>query len=547
MKQLKQNRPGAPKLLLAADRFSQGATHRYATAGLSLVAIGLLCLGSPNRWLHWFPGALLGLAPLFELCEQRQGWRRLRLVYGLWFWVCLYAFWVDPFSVQVLSLGEILGGVVVAPLIPLFFTAATLLSLSFSRPLPAWARPLGIATVWTGLDGLLGLLWCPIPFHWGSLLFDWPLGIQIADVTGIWGVTFFAVFVNGVLWQLAKQGWHLGKVGSSAARCYAPLSRTAGVKNSSFWSSLACGLGLSGLVLGYGAVRLAHFDALAAAQQDPRFRVGTVQQVAWLEADRSWEYRLQRYQELHNLSRQAVEQGAELVIWPEGALRARLLNTGLEPYVLEPMQGILPPQGALITGATEPDPRTADWPEERKRFFNTALLFDAQGNLLDWFGKQWIFPYFESGRYVPSPDGYRPLAAGERFGALGVMICLESVLPAPSRRLTAHGAESLVVISDDSWFGNSHWPMLHGRLSVFRAVENRRSVVFVNNTGGNLVVDPSGRLQQVGPIFQQGVLAGEVMRRSELTFYNRSGDWLAWLTLGLTLGLWRWQVDKQVL
>ncbi len=486
------------------------------------LAILLLCLGSPNRWLHWFPGALLGLAPLFDLCEQRQGWARWRLAYGLWFWVCLYAFWVDPFSVKVLSAWEILGGVVVAPLIPLFFTTATLLSLQLSRPLPAWARPLGLATVWTGLDGLLGLLWWPIPFHWGSLLFDWPLGIQVADVTGIWGVTFFAVFVNGVLWQMAR-----GFLRTSVDEL---------LRNKDFWSTLAWGLGLTGLVLTYGSVRLAYFDALA---RDPGFRVAAVQQVAWLEADRSWDYRMERYRELHQFSAQGVAAGAQLVIWPEGALRARLLNTALEPYVIEPMQAILPPEGALITGATEPDPRTAHLPEEQQRFLNMALLFDAQGSLLDGFGKQWIFPYFESGRYVPSPDGYRPLAGGELFGPLGVMICLESVLPAPSRTLTRHGAESLIVISDDSWFGNSHWPMLHGKLSVFRAVENRRSVVFVNNTGGNLVVDPSGRIQQVGPIFQRGVITGEVRRRSEITFYSRTGDWLAWLTLGLSLGLWR--------
>ncbi|MFS8820527.1 apolipoprotein N-acyltransferase [Synechococcus sp. W60.1] len=500
------------------------------------LAIVLLCLGSPNRWWHWFPGALLGLALLFGLCEQRQGWARWRLAYGLWFWVCLYAFWVDPFSVKVLSAWEILGGVVVAPLIPLFFTTATLLSLELSRPLPAWARPLGLATVWTGLDGLLGLLWWPIPFHWGSLLFDWPLGIQVADVTGIWGVTFYAVFVNGVLWQMARQ------ISSRWQAAGGSLRNVLGemLRNRDFWGTLACGLGLTGLVLAYGSARLAYFDALAVENRDPDFRVAAVQQVAWLEADRSWNYRLERYRELHQLSAQGVAAGAQLVVWPEGALRARLLNTGLEPYVIEPMQAILPPEGALITGATEPDPRTAHLPEEQQRFFNTALLFDARGNLLDGFGKQWIFPYFESGRYVPSPDGYRPLDGGELFGPLGVMICLESVLPAPSRTLTRRGAESLIVISDDSWFGNSHWPMLHGQLSVFRAVENRRSVVFVNNTGGNLVVDPSGRLQQVGPIFQRGVITGEVRRRSETTFYNRAGDWLAWLTLGLSLGLWRW-------
>jgi apolipoprotein N-acyltransferase len=497
---------------------------------LAGLAVLLLCLGSPNRWLHWFPGALLGLAPLFYLCEQQQGWRRWRLAYGLWFCVCLYAFWVDPFSLQVLSAWEVLGGVVVAPLIPLFFTTATVLSLQWSQPLPPWARPLGVATVWTGLDGLLGLLRWPIPFHWGSLLFDWPLGIQVADLAGIWGVTFFAVFVNGVLWQLALQLPQLSLRGVLSA----------GRRNPDFWRILACGLALAGPVLAYGSVRLAYFDVLAARGGNPSFRVGTVQQVAWLEADRSWDYRSQRYRELHQLSAQAVAEGAQLVIWPEGALRARLLNTPLQLYVIEPMRAILPPEGALITGATEPDPRTVHLPEEEQRFFNTALLFNAQGQVQDWFGKQWIFPYFESGRYVPSPDGYRPLAGGELFGPLGVMICLESVLPAPSRALTRAGAESLIVISDSSWFGNSHWPMLHGRLSVFRAVENRRSVVFVNNTGGNLVVDPSGRIQRVGPIFQRGVVTGEVRRQSQLTFYTRTGDWLAWLTLGLSLGLKAW-------
>jgi apolipoprotein N-acyltransferase len=316
------------------------------------LAIALLCLGSPNRWWHWFPGALLGLALLFDLCEQRQGWARWRLAYGLWFWVCLYAFWVDPFSVKVLSAWEILGGVVVAPLIPLFFTTATLLSLELSRPLPAWARPLGLATVWTGLDGLLGLLWWPIPFHWGSLLFDWPLGIQVADVTGIWGVTFYAVFVNGVLWQMARQ------ISSRWQAAGGSLRNVLGemLRNRDFWGTLACGLGLTGLVLAYGSARLADFDALAVENRDPDFRVAAVQQVAWLEADRSWNYRLERYRELHQLSAQGVAAGAQLVIWPEGALRARLLNTGLEPYVIEPMQAILPPEGALITGATEPDP-----------------------------------------------------------------------------------------------------------------------------------------------------------------------------------------------
>jgi apolipoprotein N-acyltransferase len=132
---------------------------------------------------------------------------------------------------------------------------------------------------------------------------------------------------------------------------------------------------------------------------------------------------------------------------------------------------------------------------------------------------------------VPSPDGYRPLNGGTVLGSLGVMICLESVLPHPSRELVRRGAQSLLVISDDSWFGNSNWPMLHGNLSIFRAIENRRSFLFVNNTGGNLIVDPSGRVQQAGQIFETDVVVGTMKRSNTLTFFNRAGDWFAWLTI----------------
>lgn len=104
----------------------------------------------------------------------------------------------------------------------------------------------------------------------------------------------------------------------------------SGAKNPDIWPTLVCGLGVGGLVLAYGSLRLAYFDALAA-EGAPSFRVGAVQQVAWLEADRSWDYRSERYRELHQLSAQAVAEGAQLVIWPEGALRARLLNTPCNP------------------------------------------------------------------------------------------------------------------------------------------------------------------------------------------------------------------------
>lgn len=488
--------------------------------GILFLAVVLLCWGSPNRLLHWYPAALTGIAVLWGSCWGLPRGVQLRRVFAVWFVMNLFTFLPNPWSVPVLNPWEIAVGALLAPIIPLFYSLATLSSLWLTRGIPSWVRPLGMAAVWTAVDGVFGLLWFPIPFHWGSLLFDWPWGIQIADVVSIWGVTFFAVLINALL-----------VVG---IREWIPQRE---------WRGIPVGLGLIGLVLGYGAVQLPRYEAwVAQGLRDPsaHFQVGAVQQVAWLEADRSWAYRQERYQDLFDLSQQAVDQGADLILWPEGVLRAQFANTPLENYILEPMRRILPPTGALLLGTTEPDPDTADLPEDEQTFINAALLYSAQGSLVDRYGKQWIFPYFESQRYSPSADGYRPLSWG-RFQQLGVNICLESVLPGPSRELVRAGATSLLTISDDSWFGDSNWPMLHGQLSVFRAIETRRSTIFVNNTGGNLIIDPTGRIHVQGSIFDRTILVGPVIPHDEITLATRWGDWFAWVCIAAALGIPFWR------
>ncbi|MDX2271046.1 MAG: apolipoprotein N-acyltransferase [Cyanobacteriota bacterium] len=497
--------------------------HPKGSLALAGLAVVLLVLGSPNRWLHLYPAALIGISPLLLLSWNLPFWSQVRWSFGVWFIFCAFVFLPDLFSVKVLEAWEILGGIAIAPIVPLFYVTATVLSLALTRVVPLWIRPLAIATVWTGLDGILGLVWFPIPFHWGSLLYDWPLGIQIADLTGIWGVTFVAVLMNATLAALATL-MRQRRNGFRDPRVWrAQIAMTGGV-----------GLGVWSLVLGYGLIRLDMYSHLT----DPFFMVAAVQPVAWFDAASPYtqEYRTQRYQELLALSQKGVEQGAELIIWPEGALRGRLQNTPLEPYLLAGLKQILPPTGAWITGAAEPDPRDVHAPDQSKKFNNSALLYDATGQFQDRYGKQWLFPYFETQRYIPPPDSYRPLK-GDRFGQLGLMICLESVLPNASRNLVDAGAQLLIAISDDIWFGNSNWPHLHGILSVFRAIENRRSFVFVNNTGGNLIVDPSGRIQQQGEIFQQGVVVGKIFVREEITVYQIWGDYLIRVTGLITLCL----------
>ncbi|MEO1133347.1 MAG: nitrilase-related carbon-nitrogen hydrolase [Cyanobacteria bacterium J06639_1] len=476
-----------------------------------------MALSSPNQWAHWFPGALIGLAPLFYWGWEKTWWQRVRLSGVIWFAICLLVFVPDLFSVKSFGWAEILGGLIVSPVVPLFYVLASATSLQLTRQCPLWLRPIAIATVWTSFDSVMALVKFPLPLHYGACIFDFTLAIQIADITGVWGVTFLAILSNATLAAIART---------------VPRDR---------WRAAGVGIAIWGLALGYGSWRLPVF---AAPNPDvaPHYTIGTVQQKAWLEGDRSWKYRAKRYAELQKMTRHLLnsdiesDRRVELVVWPEGALRAQVADTELERFVFDPL---LPfPRGAmLITGSSEPDPRTQDLPWEQQQFINTALLYDDSGEIRDRYGKQWLFQYFETKRFVPSPDGYRPLEGGRDLGQLGVMVCLESVMPEPSRELVRAGAQSLMAISDDSWFGKSNWPILHASLSVFRAVELRRSFAFVNNTGGNLIVDPSGIVQQRGAFWKPGVVVGHMWLRDDRTIASRWGDWFALAAVLTTFGL----------
>ncbi|MEO0852166.1 MAG: apolipoprotein N-acyltransferase [Cyanobacteria bacterium J06648_11] len=476
------------------------------------VAIGLVVLSSPNQWVHWFPGALVGLAPLMYWGWEATWWQRVRVSAAIWFGICLLVFVPDVFSVESYGWAEMLGGLVVSPVVPLFYVLASATSLQLTRRCPLWLRPIAIAAVWTSFDSVMAIVKFPLPLHYGACIFDFTLAIQIADITGVWGVTFLAILSNATLAAIARA---------------VPRDR---------WRAAFLGGAVWGLALTYGSWRLPAFVAAPVST----YTIGSVQQMAWLESDRSWKYRAERYGELQAMTRDALDRGAQLVVWPEGALRAQVAGTELERFVFKPLLP-LPDGVQLITGSSEPDPRTQDLPWEQQQFINTALLYDESGDIRDRYGKQWLFQYFETQRFAPSPEGYKPLLAKDPMGRLGVMVCLESVMPEPSRELVRAGAQSLIAISDDSWFGKSNWPILHASLSVFRAVELRRSFAFVNNTGGNLIVDPSGTIQQRGTFWQRGAVTGEMQVRDEVTLAARWGDWLAIATVAIALSLAAWE------
>jgi apolipoprotein N-acyltransferase len=116
---------------------------------------------------------------------------------------------------------------------------------------------------------------------------------------------------------------------------------------------------------------------------------------------------------------------------------------------------------------------------------------------------------------------------------VGAFICYEAIFPDLVREFAARGAELLVNVTNDAWYGRTSAPHQHMAMAAFRAVENGKYLVRAANTGISAVVDPRGRVLQSTALFERTLLVREVPFVPGLTFYGRHGDVFAWSCLGL--------------
>jgi apolipoprotein N-acyltransferase len=181
--------------------------------------------------------------------------------------------------------------------------------------------------------------------------------------------------------------------------------------------------------------------------------------------------------------------------------------------------------------------------------FNTAFFTDAKGRILARYHKQVLLAFGEYLPFakilsllpaMPFADGFTPgagpvafhLARGVRIAPL---ICYEDLMPELARKFVRDTrANVLVNLTNDAWYGKSVGPWQHLRLAQSRAIETRRSLLRVTNTGVTSLVNAKGEVVKTLPMFTAAVLQTEVDILNEQTFYVRFGDWFAW---GMTLAV----------
>ncbi|MBM3473377.1 MAG: apolipoprotein N-acyltransferase [Armatimonadetes bacterium] len=235
--------------------------------------------------------------------------------------------------------------------------------------------------------------------------------------------------------------------------------------------------------------------------------------------------------------------GADLIVWPETAIPARLNEY---PDFYRQVRSVPQRLGCtLLAGAAEAGPRGET--------YNTLWAFDREGRLISRYRKQRLVVF---GEYLPWRDrlkflmrsypirpfdfspGAEDVLVPVDHALLSPMICFESIFPDISRRLVAEGAEILVVSTSDVWVGRAPAELRqHSQASVLRAVETGRWLIRAGGTGVTCIIDPAGRIVASAPMFENTSIRARIRAETRWTPYDVLGDWpLVAITCLLLLG-----------
>jgi len=405
-------------------------------------------------------------------------------------------------------------------LLALYMSVYVVVFAAFARTillgLPAVLALFFVPALWVGLDWLRGVLFTGFPWmDLGYGLYRIPLLVQIADVAGHHGVTFVIVFANTLLLLL-----------------FGIRRRIA--ENLVLVGCGICLLGGAGL---YSSLRLAEMTARISAPEAARMKVGIVQgnidqSIKWSPDQQ--QITVETYLAL-TASLMRAASPPDLVVWPETALPFFPRNEQLGPLKMAVKSGDM----ALLTGA--PWYEIVDRQSKKVKYYNSAFLLAPDGGFAGKYFKSHLVPF---GEYVPmkkllpflaplveavgdfsSGTIDRPLVWHE--AKAGILICFESVFPELSRQWVLAGANILVNLTNDAWYGKSSAPQHSLAMAVLRAVETRRSLIRSANTGISAFVNPAGGIEERSGLFEPWAAAREAVLMTDTTIWVRFGHLFA--------------------
>ncbi|MBI3849198.1 MAG: apolipoprotein N-acyltransferase [Verrucomicrobia bacterium] len=522
-------------LALGAGLLLALAFPKFELAWLAWLAPGLIlisALGQPTRkvlLLGYAAGVVQYLVPFYWLLRipipvrAVVAWLAVGGLMALytvaWVWVCCRCF-PKKFAQDNSSSGP-------AEL------ADSLLSLSW-RQRAVWAFT--CAAAWVAMEMGIARILTGFPYSLGVSQFTFLPLIQIASVTGVYGVSFLIVWVSVALAGATLMFQrHRASHRAWLAEVAPPLAALAGV-------------------VAFGFTRLADTEPSGRELKVALVQPAIPQYVIWDPNEKT-----NRFNKLVHLSEQALAAQPELLVWPESALPNFMTRYNLAiHHAITNL--VLPHKTWMILGANDfrarensGDPPQVDW-------FNSSFLVHPKGELVARYHKRHLVvfgEYMPLGRWFSFLNRFRTLDRGFKSGdgpvqfqltepkaKIAVLICSEDVFPHLVREYVEADTDFLLNLTNDGWFGDSAAQWQHAVDALFRAVENGLPLVRCTNNGLTCWIDSHGRLHEVYfPGTRDIYGAGFKLARIPLlpvgekrppTFYRQYGDWFGWGCVVLT-------------
>uniref|UniRef100_A0A7C6AA25 Apolipoprotein N-acyltransferase n=1 Tax=candidate division WOR-3 bacterium TaxID=2052148 RepID=A0A7C6AA25_UNCW3 len=376
--------------------------------------------------------------------------------------------------------------------------------------------------IWAGLEFIRTKT--EIGFPWGLLGYTQTPSIpfiQIASIFGVYGISAWVVWINLLIYWIVKE-WHSQKTPDFQLRILR-------------W---VLTLFLSVLIpYSYGRLRL-------KPNQD-WFKVAIIQPNVSPNEKGDRESLKKNQSDLINLTQKAILARPSLIIYPETATLTDITQDKGFQAVLQKL--VDSNKVYLLTGTPVYDQGVSG------RYYNGAVLFEPGTELRQDYKKIHPVPFSEKIPYADRIPLFKKLETVDMgdmtpgkifrvfnfpYGNLSVLICFESIFPDLTQEFTKRGADLLINITNDGWFGKTFGPYQHAELSILRTVENGVPLVRCANNGVSFIVDPYGRVLNKTSLFTQTVMIDNLPKPIKPTFFRRYGNIFAIVSLGLIgLGL----------
>jgi len=528
--------------------------RRFRELASLVLSAGLLATPFNFHGFAWL--AFIAFLPYFSILEGKSSAEAFRVsfIFGAFFYALIgypLALVTIPGYLTLVIYLAFYVGIVGLLCVPWMEPAGELNVTVYRRHLAALFY---IPAVWVALEYFRGVFLSGIPWaflaysQWQNLWF-----IQIADMTGPYGVSFFVLLVNLAVYKLAKdllvRGRRTEIIGDGSARRRYRLT-------------LAALLGAVFLLIGgYGVLALRDWENF---EQSPRekavLRVAVVQ--GNIPQDQKWDNRIKNiiFEKYKRLTFMCAIEKSDLIVWPETAFPGYLEDEAMTAVKLRSV--VRQTRTEVLVGS----PTIGNLADEPGvHFYNSAVHFGADGEEKRRYGKIHLVPF---GEYVPLEPVFGivrrfveigDFTPGREFtlfdavsryqknkitAKFATLICYEDMFPSLVRRFCKNGAYFLINMTNDAWFGKTSGPYQHAQASVFRAIENRVNVIRAANTGWSCFIAPTGHIlssveDKGEKIMVTGHKGQNITLRKVRSFYTRFGDVFMLLILALLILAYR--------